>query len=94
MGEKERFWKNHGKQLALTLLVMSAAVCPELFIDASAAGIMELMPVTTEGNVTIELDEPGRFWFADPLYCRSHNMSVEVRLHIPSPPPPPPLSTS
>lgn len=57
---------------------MFAGSCPELFVDAQSEGLMELMPVTTEGNVTIDLDEPGHFWFADPLYCGSHSMKVEV----------------
>ncbi|KAK9827575.1 hypothetical protein WJX74_011104 [Apatococcus lobatus] len=68
------FWNSekHG------LFLMPSGSCPELFIDAQPAGLMELMPVTTEGNVTVDLDEPGHFWFADPMYCGSHSMKVEV----------------
>ena len=67
----------------LMTAVCSAGICAEHFLDTPAIGLLELMPLTTDGNATIDLDEPGTFHFADPLYCGApHHMIVEVSLII------------
>ncbi|KAK9866106.1 hypothetical protein WJX84_003968 [Apatococcus fuscideae] len=63
------------------LFMLPSGICAEHFLDTPAIGLLELMPLTTDGNATIDLDEPGTFHFADPLYCGApHHMIVEVNV--------------
>ncbi|KAK9804376.1 hypothetical protein WJX72_009833 [[Myrmecia] bisecta] len=70
-------------QTRRSVMLVPDGTCLSDFTERKELGVVELFPAATSGNLTVDLDEPGTFYFTDPPFCRNLVLEVIVTCQTP-----------